>query len=57
MKYIVEQLANQKCKYRSEHSFVYIEDEKKKKEIRKQHPQLVHALFECMYCHKIMSSM
>lgn len=57
MKYIIEHKANQRCKSRLEHSFIHIDDEKKKRDIRKQHPQLVHALYECMHCHKIMSSM
>lgn len=57
MKYIIEHKANQRCKDKLEHSFVHVDDEKKKRDIRKQHPQLVHALYECMHCHKIMSSM
>lgn len=45
------------CTNKNGHAFVYIDDAKKKKEIRKQRPKLKLALWECMHCEKIMESM
>jgi hypothetical protein len=39
------------------HVFHFISDEEKIKEVRKEHPKLVYALWECVHCRKVKQSM
>ena len=45
------------CTNKSGHLFSFIKDKNKKEEIRKEHPKLVCALWECVYCGKVKQSM
>ena len=45
------------CTDPSGHKFVFIKDKEKREEIRKEHPRMVIALWECRNCGKITQSM
>jgi len=57
MKYELAYSNRHNCTNPNDHVFSFIKDKEKIKEIRKDHPGLVYALWECVHCGKIKQSM
>lgn len=45
------------CSNKKGHIFFFIKDKEKIIKIKKQHPRMVYALWECCFCGKIKQSM
>jgi hypothetical protein len=52
-----EKATKNNCIRDYDHQYRFIEDKFKRKAIRKQFPRMVIALWECVYCGKIVESM
>jgi hypothetical protein len=56
MKYELAYSNRHNCIHPKGHCFKLIQDKQKIKAIRKEHPKMIYALWECYYCKKITQS-